>query len=255
MAINIQSRTDYSYLFSGFGNSRAGSGGVNLNFLSDYAAIKNGTYGKLMKAYFGESNAAVDSLTKNKTKVSDEDKKELAKVQSTADALKETADELMTVGSKSVFNKKDVITTDANGQKTTSKEYDTDKIYKAVSNFVDDYNALIKAVDDAGNEKVTNRAVSLANITDMNAKTLENIGITIEDDYSLSIDKDAFAKADMDKVKMLFNGTGSYGYRVSAQASLIDFAADSEASRNSTYTVNGTLNNNYSTGNLFNTYF
>lgn len=50
MGISIQAKTDYSYLFSGLSTSSTGSAG-NLNFLSDYAAIKNGSYGKLMKAY------------------------------------------------------------------------------------------------------------------------------------------------------------------------------------------------------------
>ena len=254
MAINIQAKTDYSYLFSSLSSNK--SGGANLNFLSDYAMIKNGSYAKLMKAYYNsDSNDTVKSIAGNKTAVTDADKKALTKVQSAADALKESADALMEVGKDSVFNKKSVTATDKNGVETTTQEYDVDKIYKAVKNFVDDYNDVVKAVDDAGNEKVTNRAVSMANATGSNENLLGKMGITINEDATLSIDEKAFKAADMSTVKSLFNGTGSFGYRVSAQASMIDFAADSEASKNNTYTVNATLDTTGSVGNLFSTYF
>ena len=257
MAINIQAKTDYSYLFSSLTSNK--SGGTNLNFLSDYAAIKNGSYAKLLKAYYNsDSNDAVKGIAGSKTastSVTDADKKALTKVQTSADALKESADVLMNVGEDSVFNKKSVTSKDENGVETTTKEYDTDKIYKAVKSFVDDYNSVINAVDDAGNDKVTNRAVSMANATGSNENLLGKMGITINEDATLSIDEKTFKAADMTTVKSLFNGTGSFGYRISAQASMIDFAADSEASKNNTYTVNATLDTTGSVGNLFSTYF
>lgn len=43
------SNVDFSALFSGTSDS---SSVGNTNMLSDYAAIKNGSYGKLMKAYY-----------------------------------------------------------------------------------------------------------------------------------------------------------------------------------------------------------
>ncbi len=56
MSINVNAKNDYSFLFSGM----SGSSGANLNFLSDYASIKNGSYGKLLKSYYG---AGKDSST------------------------------------------------------------------------------------------------------------------------------------------------------------------------------------------------
>ena len=47
--INVDSSQDYSYLFQSLSSGGMG----NLNFLSDYSSIKNGSYGKLMKAYYG----------------------------------------------------------------------------------------------------------------------------------------------------------------------------------------------------------
>lgn len=252
MSITIQARTDYSYLFSSLGTSS--SSGTNLNFLSDYASIKNGSYAKLMKAYYSEnSNDSVKSIV-NST-VSKTEKTALTKVQTATDELKEAADTLLENGSKSVFAKKDITTTDENGVETTTNGYDVASIYNAVNDFVNSYNSVINAANDSGNETVVNKATSLATSTYANINLLNKIGITMNDDSTLSIDKDTFTNADMGTVKSLFNGNGSYGYRASAQASLINYAAEREASRNSTYTVSGTLNNSYSSGTLFDSLF
>lgn len=256
MGINITARTDYSFLFSSLGTGS--SSGANLNFLSDYASIKNGSYGKLMKAYYSETrNSSVDKLTNrtNKNTISKTEKAALTKVQTSTDALKDAADALLEKGTKSVFNEKDITTKDENGVETTAKGYDVDAIYKAVNSFVTNYNSVIDAAEDSENETIVDKATSLATTTYSNIKMLNKIGITMNDDSTLSIDKAAFTKADMNTVKNLFNSTGSYGYRASAQASLINFAADREATRNNTYTVRGTLNTADNSGNLFNGIF
>lgn len=256
MAINIQSKNDYSYLFSNLGTKS--SGGANLNFLSDYAAIKNGSYGKLMKAYYSmDSSKEVSKLASknNASTATEEEKKELAKVQSSTDALKETADKLLETGKNSVFNKKEITTKDEKGVETTAEGYDAEAIYKAVSSFVKDYNAVINAADASGNDRVTDKATSMANATYSNLTTLNKLGITMNEDATLSIDKDTFLKADMNTAKTMFNETGSYGYRVSAQASIINFTADNEASKSSIYTTGGRVSNLYSSGNLFNSWF
>ncbi len=252
MGINIQSKGDYSYLFSGLSSSGTGSS-ANLNFLSDYASIKNGSYGKLMKAYYGKNaNDSVSSLVNSKSK---DTSKVLAEVQSSTDALKESADALLTTGKDSLFTKKDITTTDANGNKTTTNGYDTDAIYKALSKFVDDYNSVLKATDNINTTGILNKTLNMVKATATNSKLLTSIGINIKSDNSLSIDKETFMKADMTTVKSLFNGNSSYAYRVSAQSSLINFAADNEAAKANTYGASGTYSNNYSSGNIYNSFF
>lgn len=256
MSITIQAKNDVSYLFSGLGKSASSAAGSD--FLIQYASIKNGSYGKLMKAYYSEAGSdAVNKLAKHTTKnsVTSEEAKKLTSVQSATDSLKESADALLVKGNKSLFTKKDIVSKDENGVETTTKGYDVDAIYKAVNDFVTDYNSVIKAVNDVDNSSVVNRTSTMVNASITNSKLLNQVGISLNEDSTLSIDKAAFEKADMNTVKTLFNGTGSYGYSVSAQASMINFAANQAASKANTYTVNGTYNNAYNTGNIFNTYF
>ena len=252
--INVNARQDYSYLFQSMTTSRGNSLG-NLNFLSDYASIKNGSYGKLMKAYY-----AKDAADKTASKGKDTEKKKnsistaadsaktLSEIEKAADAMKESADSLLVKGSKSVFRKK-------NEKATVSEEYDTDAIYKAVSGFVTDYNDLLSKTSAASSKNLQSKADTLAAVTSANAKLLSRVGITVNSDSSLSLDEEAFKKSDMGTVKNLFGTTGAYGYKVSAQASMIDYTAAKESTRSNTYTANGTYSNVYSAGNILNSFF
>ena len=236
MSINIQAKTNYSFLFSGL--SSTASNAASSNWLADYASIKNGSYAKLMKAYYGKETA----------------KKALAKVETTTDALKESADTLLATGKNDLFAQKDITTKDENGIETTTKGYDTSAIYNAVNSFVKNYNSVMAAVDDVSDTTVNNRTESLGNTTIANSKQLAKIGITMKNDGTLSLDKDTFMKADMNTVKNLFQGNGSYGYRVSAQSSMINFAADHASTRSSLYTGTAGYIGTYNAGNLFSSY-
>jgi len=257
MSINIQPKRDMSFLFSSLGSGAAGVAGSN--FLIDYASIKNGSYAKLMKAYYGgNASDAVKSVAKNRTEKSgatsektSEETKKYTKVQSAADALKDSADKLLATGSKSVFAQKDITTKDENGVENTVKGYDTEGIYKAVNSFVSNYNAVIKATDEVDSDAVARRTGTMMNETASNLKSLLAIGISVNQDGTLALDKDTFMESEMSTVKSLFNGNGSYGYRVSSQASMIDYAADREVNNGSLYTMKGTYSTNFSSGNLF----
>lgn len=257
MSINIHAKTDCSFLFSSLGSGAAGVTGSN--FLSDYASIKNGSYAKLMKAYYAkDSNKTVKSLAKDNKPgklAADRDSKALAKVQTATDALKDSADALLEKGGKSLFTMKDITTKDENGVETTKKGYDVASIYKAVNSFVNNYNGVVNAVDEYDGDAVTRRAQSMVNAATANEKMLNQVGIFQNSDGTLSLDKNLFMKSDMTKVKSLFGGNGSFGYNVSAQASLINYAADRESSRSGFYNYNGNYTNSFQNGNLFNSYF
>lgn len=258
ISINVNQRQDYSYLFQSMSSMSGGGGMSNLNWLSDYASIKNGSYGKLMKAYYGKSNVSSTQSASTAKKTADKKSistasdtaKTLSGIEKSAEALKESADALLVKGSKSVFTKKSVTTKDELGLNKTTKEYDTDAIYKAVSAFADDYNNLIDKAGDSNTASIVRKTDSLVNLTQSNKKLLAKVGITVDSDNKLSIDKEAFQKADMNTVKSLFSGTGSYAYQVSAQASMIDYAANTESVRANTYTGYGTYSNSYSSGSM-----
>lgn len=257
--MKINMRTDYSYLFSNISGNRGNSAFGMDNFLADYASIKNGSYGKLMKAYFAKpgSKDTISSMMKpdkNQPAAQTATKKELSQVQTDSDALKASADAMLKRGRDSVFTQKEVVSKDEAGNDVTTKQYDTNAIYQSVNSFVKDYNALVKSADTAGTNRISNGLNAMTNTTKVYEKMLSQAGITVNEDKTLSIDEAAFKKSDMSKVQTLFQGAGSYGYSVSAKASMLNFYASSEANKLNTYNVKGGYFNGFSEGSLYNGY-
>ena len=233
--MGLSIRQDTSYLFSSMNssNSKSTSASGDLsNLFMDYAGIRNGSYGKLMKAYYGgNASSSVNQLASGKVSASKDDSKTIASLQNNASSLKSAADELLATGDKSVFALKDIEKTAEDGTKTTEKGYDTDAIFKAVSKFADSYNATLKSAVNSNNNSVLNTASNMVTSTVSNMKLLEKVGITIGSDNTLSIDEKAFKNADMKTVENLFNSKGSFAYGVQTRASYIEMYAKSDAAK------------------------
>jgi len=241
-----------SVLFSSLNNNKTGSGTTDLlgiNY-SDYATIRSGSYYKLMKAYYSTGvSDEISSIAKDKTNTSTskDDTKTIARIESASDDLKASADALLENGTKSLFKTERV--TDEKGNVTT--QYDTDEIYKAVKKFAEEYNSLVDEASESKTSNISGAAERMVKMTGYNEKMLEKVGITVDEDNHLKIDEKTFKAADMTTVKGLFNERGSYGYQISAQASMINYYAENEASKSNTYTSSGTYTYNYNSGTLY----
>ena len=87
------SNVDFSALFSGTSDS---SSVGNTNMLSDYAAIKNGSYGKLMKAYYAKQDA-------EKLSGKGDTSQKLTLMKTSADSLTKSADALNDSGNRRYY--------------------------------------------------------------------------------------------------------------------------------------------------------
>lgn len=224
-----------------------GSDLLGINYV-DYATIRSGSYFKLLNAYYSQGSTGEEAGTVLSTSTSKDDTKTLARIESAAGEMKESAEALLTSGSKSVFEK--VTTTDKDG--VTKTDYDTDAIYKAVKSFVDDYNDVLDQAVDSNTTSVLRAAKNMVNYTSVNERMLNKIGITVGEDNKLEINEEEFKKADMSTVKQLFGTRGSYGYQIDTQASLMESYAKSEAAKSNTYGSTGVYTYNYNTGELYN---
>lgn len=264
--INMNMKNDYSFLFSSMGSGFASGGLGNLNFLSDYGSIKNGSYGKLLKAYYNKAENDNTSTSVSKTEresisnklstsLAKDSAKILTDIDKAAGKVKESADALTSKGKDSVFNAKEIIAENEDGTTTRKQQYDMDAIYKAVSGFVKDYNSLVDSIGKSGSANVQKAGSNMSNITSLYSKNLEKVGIKVGADKKLSIDEDTFKKADASKVKSLFNDSSSFARNISSQASFVNYAASREAQKANTYNNTGYYNNNYAIGDLFNSIF
>ena len=249
--ISMYDSSSVSTLFSSLGSSKSTGSGLFGIILSEYASIRSGSYGKLMRSYFSmdstKGTSKSDDSTKNTiedlattTSTSKDSTKTLAAIESDAKELTDSAKALYTRSNNKVFTK------DSGGS------YDTDKIYKAVKRFADDYNSMLDTAGKSSTNRISRSVSSMKNETSYNEKPLKEIGITVDEKTGrLSVDETTFKSADTEKIKNLFNGTGSYAYSVATKAAMTESYAKSEAAKSNTYTKNGTYNYNYNSGNIF----
>lgn len=233
-----------SYLFGNVNASNTVSGNILGIDFAEYSSITKGSYSKLLKAYYkkyGTEKSADGVSTKDKDTTATK-----TSLKSKANDLYKAASALVTSGKNSIFKKVD-IKNDENG--TTTKGYDTDKIYKAVNSFVDSYNNLVKNSTDSKDNAVLRQTLHMINSAAANGSLLNDIGIKIGADNTLTLDEETFKSADMNKIKTLFNGSDSFGARVQSAASNIYMNVNNSMGDSNSYTAAGRLGS-YSTGNI-----
>ncbi|MBP9997021.1 MAG: hypothetical protein KBT19_07065 [Lachnospiraceae bacterium] len=244
--MKIQPKNDLSMLFNSLNTSGSALSTINL---ADYTSIKNGSYGKLLKAYYAKDD--VEPKTKDVTK----DKSKTAQysaVAAAADSVNEAAKPLLKTGSESLFNKKDIKSVDEEGKEVVTKGYDYEAIYKAVNNFADKYNTFITKAKNSSSDKVAREADSLANQMNGYYTKLREVGIEINDDDTLSVNKESLMKADIGSLKSLFDGNRSTTYQVVSKVGMIGSSAKSEANTTKGYNSSANYADSYSVGNLLN---
>lgn len=202
---------------SGSNSSSGGSLGFNL---ADYAALKNGSYGKLVKSYYSGSARSVDeakrseakssNATKTRKAADEADNKEFTQIKKDADQLKASAQAL---GKEDVWKK-------------TDGRIDTDKMVSAVKSFADSYNKVIDQASKVSSKEISQDVKFMTGMTDTFSKVLAKTGISVGDDGKLSVNEEALKKADTATVRSLFEGNGTYGSQIADKAGSIYRDAD-----------------------------
>ncbi|MCH5264508.1 MAG: hypothetical protein J1F02_01310 [Lachnospiraceae bacterium] len=219
------STPDYSALFGSVGGSSSSGAG---NVLGDYTAIRNGSYKKLLKAYYAQQ----------KTSESGDSSANLTLTKGYAEDLKKSVETLMdsSLWEKKKIKKKDEET----GEEIEVEDYDRDAIAKAVENFANAYNKLVEKTGESDTKDILREAVWMTGKVGASSKLLEKVGITVTAGNKLEIDKDKLNSADINDLKTLFTGHNSMAAQIAKKAGNIINAA---ARANGTYTKTGTYSN------------
>lgn len=236
----INGSPDYSSLFGGLTTNNSSSGSTGL--LSDWASIKNGSYGKLTKAYYGKDNNSKASA------VNTDDIKATIKgntmLKSSTNDMKSALSSLESAGLYEKVSKKD-----ADGNET--KDYDMDKIVKNLKSFVDGYNSIVENADDSDNKGILRNAASMTKITAANRNVLSKIGITVGEDNKLKLDEETAKKANVTDITSMFQGLGSYGSQIDSRATELVNQINAENNKLNMYTKNGGYGSAAAIGNIY----
>ncbi len=274
MTISSNNSIDYSYLFSSLNSSSSSSSSssnslydltMSIDF-SELKSIKSGAYKNALDSYYSSESSSVSlsdtsfsfSDTTTATDTSDVDSAvltSLKEIQSATTSMTESADLLLETGYGSLFEETNLTITAEDGTTSTTRGYDMDSILSEVSSFVNSYNSLLEDNITTDSTFLNEQMEQLTDLVSTYSSKLENVGITInEDDQTLSIDADKFKSSDIDELKSLFNDTQSFGYQVSAKSTFVNYLAERELSKTSSYDATGSYDSTFSTGNLYSTW-
>lgn len=219
MAINQifgSSSATSNFINSSLGiNSASNANSGNQSIVSDYMSIKNGSYYKLLKAYY-----ASDSKGSEESEADSAQKAQNKKIASDASNLSKAS---------------------ANALATDFRTADEDSIVSVIKAFADAYNDTIHASSEENSTQkdVLRNTVWMTNLTSSSEKLLSSVGITVKSDNTLSINEEALKSANRGTLETLFHGNLSFASKVSAKASSIYKAALGDKATGSAYTSTG----------------
>lgn len=220
--------SNMNQMFQGL-SSGGGLGGSN--WLADYASIKSGSYGKLLKSYYGSmsSSSTTSSGTKTNTsnvldrileerrnpKVSKEVQEANANLTSGISTLRTSIATLQNAN------------TYANSQDGQTA---ADKVASAVKAYVSNYNDVVNSAKKSTLSSQTSHVASMMKSTAANADKLSELGITINSNGTLQLNEGKLKTSNISKVQDLFssNDSMSYGSMLMSRA---QFAGAAETSK------------------------
>ncbi len=215
---SLTSKSSGLAVLQSYTSSATSSANTDIFSLGSQLSLMHTTgYQSLVRSYYSTSSS--ESADTTESTATDTN---YTSVKNNATELTTSASKLYTTGSSSLFKE------DSNG------EIDMDELYSAVSDYVSDYNTAISSAYATKNTAITGIAGTMVSTTKNYESQLAEIGITINDDNSLSIDESTFTNADVDTIKSLFNGTSSYAYAIGSKSMSLASTSALQAVYNST---------------------
>ena len=222
ISINVPAfKQDYSSLFSSIGS--AAGNAASSNWLGDYAMIKNGSYGRLMKAYYAEaksdSTGQSSSTSKSRSSSNVLDKILEEKKNPTVSKEAQKANASLTSGLSSLKTSVSTLQSDGLYKDTVNGQSAADKVVSAMKAYVSDYNDVVTA---AKGSTLTNKTAYVANMmstTAANADKLSEIGITVNSNGTIELNEAKLKEAGISKVQEMFSSKDilSYGSTVASR--------------------------------------
>ena len=229
-------------------NSMFGNTSGLAGMLGDYSAIRSGSYGKLMKSYYGEQSSSISrgsSSSKSKN-VLDEiieerrNPKESKEVSAANSKL-----------STSVSTFKNALGTlqSENTYKDTENGLDArSKVENALKSYVSAYNDAVTTAKKSTNMNMTSNVAGAMGATKESVEALGELGITMNHDGTLAFDAKKFKTIELSTVKDAFDGNAalSYGSKIASRLNRIADSATSSGKIDSSTTTVATVSNSKS---------
>ncbi|MCM1107378.1 MAG: hypothetical protein NC355_10595 [Blautia sp.] len=217
-----------------FQSSSSGSSGFGGNFFSDYASIKNGSYRRLVKSYYGktQSNTTTGSSGKAGTGGVLEKLLEEKKNPTVSEEVQE-ANSKLTTGLSSLSTSVAALQNEKTYMDTENGSTAKDKVIAAVKEYVSNYNDVITSSKSSTLTSKTAYVANMMSSTAANSDKLAELGIQVNSNGTLTLNESALKEADISKVQEMFSKDNYMSYG-SSVASRIHFASVGSSATSST---------------------
>ncbi|MDE6621149.1 MAG: hypothetical protein K2K74_11810 [Lachnospiraceae bacterium] len=214
------------------------------SLFSQRAAIKNGSYKKLLQSYFGTTSKDSSGTSTNRNRGTNNiiDTLLREKMYPTVSEETQKANSSLTSGLNSLQSSVSTLQKDSTFEDTENGQTAVDKVVSAMKNYVNNYNNVVTA---SKGSTLTNKTAYVANMmsaTSKNADQLAEIGVTLKQDGTLQLDETKLKSADLSKVQKLFSSDNiqSYGSTISSRAKFAGASSTTSTSTNNTSTDTST---------------
>lgn len=109
-----------------------------------------------------------------------------------------------------------------------TEEIDYAAAYTAAEDFISSFNQFVKDTSSSGNQTVSNKNDFISNMTTAYTRRLENVGVTVGTDGTLSIDKETFNNATFSQLQRVFGEEDSFASFMGEQAKQLQAYAESD---------------------------
>lgn len=240
----------FNYSASLFSSGNQRSPGGDSNMLGQYMSIKNGSYKKALSSYLKKMDGKEsDTSNSSSSSAATSEKSKILETKKDADALKESAEKLLKTGKNSIWEKVEKeVKDEKTGQMVKVKDYDYDRISKALTEFASSYNSVLESSGKQNDLSVLKKTAFMTGTAKSNKISLSKLGITVGSNNKISVDETKLKSANMDNLKSFFTGSGSFADRIQSKASDISKAAVNAVNALKTYNKGGYLNGSGNTG-------
>ncbi len=206
-----------SYYGTGFYSGTSG----NSDWYSNWAGIRNGSYGRMMKSYYSGLHGSDTAVSGRSTSTSTGkeyvlDKILREKMYPTVSKETQKANARLTSGISGLASSVSVLQNEKTYRDTKGKTDAADKVVSAMKDYVSGYNEVVRASKESTLTNKTSHIAGMMSSSRANADKLAQIGVTVNDDGTLMLNEDKLKTADISKVQELFskNDVLSYGSTV-----------------------------------------
>ena len=211
---SIPVNNPYSVLFGGSSSSSGTSSMGWMSGISDLKMIQSGAYKKALKSVYDKQGSdATREAVANTISGSgaNDSEKSLSNLKSSATSLYNASKELRSLNVDTASD---------------------DDIAKKVESFVNSYNSTLNNTKNLDSYSILQTQVWAVEKMESSESLLNKAGIRINDNNTLSLDKDALKNADKSTLKTLFSGSGSLADSINQKASALINQATNQIAAN-----------------------